>query len=235
MRDKVILPVILAILILGSFGMIQHSYALTFDLNPPDYAVPSDDCHIGVQYIPPVGTGMIVRGGNNGPGCTLSTAGNNFIRCVGTPTAGEVSTSSLIGGATCDVETLNYIDQFETKLIRLQVGYSGPTTPTIGAIIPSEGSCIFGERFDSQGYFFQDFICHPNPEFEEIQINVASGTDLLEVIVDTVSFGSTAVGGEFIGIDTTSVLAAGAQYNAAWMIPVIVSAIGIGIVIARKF
>jgi len=43
------------------------------------------------------------------------------------------------------------------------------------------------------------------------------------------------VGGEFIGIETTSVLAAGAQYTAAWMIPVIVSAIGIGIVIARKF
>ena len=45
----------------------------------------------------------------------------------------------------------------------------------------------------------------------------------------------SAVGGEFIGIDTTAVLAAGAQYTAAWMIPVIVSAIGIGIVIARKF
>ena len=44
-----------------------------------------------------------------------------------------------------------------------------------------------------------------------------------------------AVGGEFIGIETTSVLAAGAQYTAAWMIPVIVSAIGIAIVLARKF
>jgi len=44
----------------------------------------------------------------------------------------------------------------------------------------------------------------------------------------------SAVGGDFIGVETTSVLAAGAQYTAAWMIPVIVSAIGIGIVIARK-
>ena len=44
-----------------------------------------------------------------------------------------------------------------------------------------------------------------------------------------------AVGGDMIQIQTTSVLAAGAQYTAAWMIPVIVSAIGIGIVIARKF
>jgi len=44
-----------------------------------------------------------------------------------------------------------------------------------------------------------------------------------------------AVGGEIIPLDTTMILAAGAQYTAAWMIPVLVSAIGIGIVIARKF
>jgi len=44
-----------------------------------------------------------------------------------------------------------------------------------------------------------------------------------------------AVGGEFIGIETTSVLVAGAQNTAAWMIPVLVSGIGIAIVIARKF
>ncbi len=43
------------------------------------------------------------------------------------------------------------------------------------------------------------------------------------------------VGGEFIVIDSTALLVTGAQMNAAWMIPVIVSAIGIGIVIARKF
>jgi len=46
---------------------------------------------------------------------------------------------------------------------------------------------------------------------------------------------TTAVGGEFIPLDTTMVLVAGTQTAAAWMIPVIVSAIGIGIVIARKF
>jgi len=45
----------------------------------------------------------------------------------------------------------------------------------------------------------------------------------------------SAVGGDMIQMETTSVLAAGAQYTAAWMIPVLVSAIGIGIVLARKF
>jgi len=43
------------------------------------------------------------------------------------------------------------------------------------------------------------------------------------------------VGGEIIPLDTTMILVAGAQNIAAWMIPVIISAIGIGIVIARKF
>ena len=43
------------------------------------------------------------------------------------------------------------------------------------------------------------------------------------------------VGGWFFEVDKPALLVAGAQMNAAWMIPVIVSAIGIGIVIARKF
>jgi len=43
------------------------------------------------------------------------------------------------------------------------------------------------------------------------------------------------IGGELIPLDTSALLVAGAQMNAAWMIPVIVSAIGIAIVIARKF
>jgi len=47
--------------------------------------------------------------------------------------------------------------------------------------------------------------------------------------------GSCPVGGSMIQMETIPILAAGAQYTAAWMIPAIVSAIGIGIVIARKF
>jgi len=43
------------------------------------------------------------------------------------------------------------------------------------------------------------------------------------------------VGGISIPTETSTLLLAGTQTTAAWMIPVIVSAIGIGIVIARKF
>ena len=43
------------------------------------------------------------------------------------------------------------------------------------------------------------------------------------------------VAGSLTPIDTTMVLAAGVQSISAWMIPIIVSAAGIAIVIARKF
>jgi len=43
------------------------------------------------------------------------------------------------------------------------------------------------------------------------------------------------VGGELIPLDTSALILAGAQMNASWMIPVIVSGIGFAIVIARKF
>ena len=73
-------------------------------------------------------------------------------------------------------------------------------------------------------------------DFQECEGGM-TGYEECEAIRDScrMSLMCNAVGGEFIGIETTSVLAAGAQYTAAWMIPILVSAIGIGIVIARKF
>ena len=43
------------------------------------------------------------------------------------------------------------------------------------------------------------------------------------------------VGGELIPLDTTMILVAGTHSVAAWMIPVIVSAIGFAIVISKKY
>jgi len=51
----------------------------------------------------------------------------------------------------------------------------------------------------------------------------------------TIDEDRTAVGGQLVPLDSTMILVAGSQTTAACMIPVKVSAIGIGIVIARKF
>ena len=53
--------------------------------------------------------------------------------------------------------------------------------------------------------------------------------------VDSLDSCPSPVGGELIPLDTSALLLVGAQMNAAWMIPVIVSGIGFAIVIARKF
>jgi len=66
------------------------------------------------------------------------------------------------------------------------------------------------------------------PTFEQAQFAI-------HTVIPCMMMPPSAVGGDFIPLDSTMVLVAGAQYTAAWMIPVLVSAIGIGIVIARKF
>jgi len=87
--------------------------------------------------------------------------------------------------------------------------------------------------------FFNSFLMI---EFQDNLFSIANNGDvsLINNDMDHGPRGLTiidvdAIGGEIIPLDSTMVLAAGAQYTAAWMIPVLVSAIGIGIVIARKF
>ncbi len=60
-------------------------------------------------------------------------------------------------------------------------------------------------------------------------------TDVDQIRVITTCTEQIPVGGTLIPINTTSLLLAGTQMTAAWMIPAIIAAIGIGIVIARKF
>jgi len=76
----------------------------------------------------------------------------------------------------------------------------------------------------------------PNPDtVANMIVGQTVGFSIFGLGVPTVLPPPIPVGGELIPLDTTMILVAGAQTNAAWMIPVIVSAIGIGIVIARKF
>ena len=224
---------IASILILGSLGFVQQSYAqvsasTSVDLNPPTFT--SDDCAVGFQYVQ--GPAILLRGGE----CL-------GFSLIGQPTQDCPSQATVVQGETnnineCHFFVPNFDDPFNTKLIRIQVvyGQSDSQSPPQVRVEPSSGNCVLDQRFDEQNrYFFEDWICHPNPIGEQVWINFEEGIDLFEVLVDTVSFRSTAVGGEFIPLDTTMVLVAGAQYTAAWMIPATVAAIGIGIVIARKF
>jgi len=65
-------------------------------------------------------------------------------------------------------------------------------------------------------------------------IESGQGQNFINVPITTIPTICSPVGGELIPIESTSLLLASAQ-SFSWMIPVIVSAVGIGIVIARKF
>jgi len=61
------------------------------------------------------------------------------------------------------------------------------------------------------------------------------GVESFEDLSFRTYFEDTLIGGTLLPIDSTSLILAGAQMTAAWMIPVIIAGIGIAIVIARKF
>ena len=84
-----------------------------------------------------------------------------------------------------------------------------------------------------QNFFDQE--CPSPGEVTSLEHGFIGNCEELEEVLRTCATDFCSVGGTFEGVNTTTLLVSGAQMNASWMIPVIVSAIGIGIVIARKF
>jgi len=101
----------------------------------------------------------------------------------------------------------------------------------IDVIVNLEGNWFFTppEPLPDDNYQFQAFSVIPP--------NFARSDDMgitLSIRTEPPDDGGVPVGGELIPIDTTSLLLVGTQLTASWMIPVIVSAVGIGLVFVRK-
>jgi len=95
------------------------------------------------------------------------------------------------------------------------------------------------DLIDNEGTVFSDTALPTTPpafgEFEDtFMFFILQNSVIIEGNVESL-FLIQPVGGELIPLDTTALLLAGTYSTASWMIPVIVSSIGIGIVIARKF
>jgi len=114
---------------------------------------------------------------------------------------------------------------------------------------PADGSML-GELFSTIiGLQFQiirdgDRLYYENRGLSSEQLGIIENSYLSDIIMRNTEIGSMqnnvflmpsqAVGGLMTPVDTTFLLLAGTQYMAAWLIPVIVSAVGVGIVILRK-
>jgi len=246
---KLLVPAIASILILGSVGMLPQSYAGNGDIPPPwdrdGNCAATHFFNIFGSDGNPTDPGTLVDGGACSDGNLNDDPALNDAFCETTVTNGEVGASG-VEGLACHIHVPNFDDPFNTKLIRINVFWSGPVQPFTFNVKPSPGAtsndCIRGPQVvvnpdgsQGLGHFYEDWTCHPNPDNERIWFTLDRDTSLIEVLVDSISFDRNAVGGDIIPLDTTMVLVAGSQNTAAWMIPVIVSGIGIAIVIARKF
>ena len=248
-----LVPVIASILIFGSFGMDQQSFGTTLggDQNPP--ITRDDDCSLTYAFtgnpLVPTPDSNPIHGGT----CTKGPLNPDF------PVSVEYK-PALTNGLTgftpqaIPVEQAvhlmlpNFIDDLTAKKVRIQVLYDPQfSTPSVkhpggvkedvnpGVEEDNPEICFRDEvpTNTQSGYFFEDWTCIKNPVNEVIWFDI-TGAVILEIVVDTISFGEKQVGGEIIPIEQTSLILAGAQ-TFSWMIPVILSGIGIGLfVVSRK-
>jgi len=115
---------------------------------------------------------------------------------------------------------------------------------------PANGSML-GELFSTMIEFqFQiirdgDRYWYQNRDLSQEQLDIIENSYLSDIIMRNTEISSmqnnvflmpsSVVGGYMIPVDTTTLMLAGAQNTAVWLIPVLVSAIGFGIVILRKY
>ena len=92
----------------------------------------------------------------------------------------------------------------------------------------SEERSLHMQHFNENPGLWEDIT----KNLDTVLNNLCGETDTLSPIA---IMSPLVVGGELIPVDTSALLLAGTYSTTAWVIPVIVSAIGIGIVLARKF
>jgi len=194
------------------------------DQNPPDFR--GKDCSALFQFFSVPEPGVLV----SSEGCAaFSSELSDFPleqRCEEI-TNDDVNTPDTVEGLACHMEMPNFVDQFDTKLIRFQVVYSG-VEPIINNVKPKGGEDCEQIGFGSSTqYFFADYICHPNPDNDRIWLELQPGTFIEDALVDTWSFGKI-VGGDLLPIDSTALLLAAAQSPSTWLTSLAIAALGIG-------
>lgn len=141
-----------------------------------------------------------------------------YIQEVGEAEGVAVSVEELMAASSdscnfsIDVSTLTEKNPFTFQLVPLQniasVQVSGSTVS--GTLVEDGGNCLTGRML--------------------LLIDPPS----LAIVIDTTIGGGQAIGGEYFPLDTSALLLAGVQTNLAWIIPIAVSSVGIGVFLLRK-
>jgi len=262
MKGKWAVPVIFSILILGGLGFSQQVFAFPITVSSID-EVNCDPLFVD-PFVDELGwsTGITALPGPFPPDEAMDSADISpppFKACPtsGFATAGPDVMIEITNLSGHDWPIVWYVGDFDTSVSNLdgfvdgaaafQIDSSDPTclssngvlnTPLVAESFqpPGLGNCIFeaGETwtFIIDGYF--EPSSGPPELFDSLGISAISVNNPPSTGSIIVSEGfAFVVGGTSIPINTTTLLLAGASLN-VWMIPVILSAAGFGILIARK-
>ncbi len=236
MTKQEILLVFIAVTFLTTFGFAGSAYAQTNDAgtvgdtnaNPSQAVFAATDIFVDFEACP---TGFQPSYTEDGVLVTLPGGGD--INC--TP---AFASQTVLGGPTNNVGPWDRIRSdlgCTTDAVSAGVGDLGADTETMFLEGFTSGDVLVDSDSITTGAAGLNILSISGPGIAYIL--TGSGDPFPNsVFTDNIRFTCPdAVGGEFIPLDATMVLVAGTHTAAAWMIPVIISAIGIGIVIARKF
>ena len=115
-------------------------------------------------------------------------------------------------------------------------GFIGPNSDTDGdLILDGVAATIFSIWDGAEGINTNLGAELTNLQNGDLYINIHTPSNPAGEIRGQITCSQLLIGGSLIPLDYAALLLSSINMTAAWLIPVIVSAIGIGIVIARKF
>jgi len=132
----------------------------------------------------------------------------------------------------------NFIDDLDTKVVRVAVFYDGidpPLNPNMlcgaSAGNPTEG--ILVDTQTNPQSIIWDLKCHPNPDQERITFQTGAPLQSVQVIIWTASFNEDRIAGELLPLDNSALMIAGLTSMSVWMIPTVLGLAGVGVYLVK--
>jgi len=186
-RNSLAVSVLMLICVVQSRA--DNLYAPPYAGDPLSY-----EAHWDFNTQPNFGTGLPPDSEAYMPGTaneTLYAGFSTHIDLSGTWNWDEDSSIFPTGNGSMGVNVINWVDEMPLKQLRVQVYWSGLTAPTIvGVLGDEEGQQVPGNPvggFTEPGVIVEDWGIEPNPDWEQIQIDVPGGTSIDQIDIHSVS------------------------------------------------
>ena len=177
-------------------------------------------------------------------------------------TAPFVTEMNCDGNSLCTFNIANLVDNLEFKIIEIEIEYdfdtqSSESPPRVEPVMgfddadaefpPPPSPCLSlgapvffsGEDPEEAEFFFDSFTfffgCEPNPDWEQITIQLDANAHFVEFWTESFDEeDGPPVGGAFVPIDNSALLLAGVSSISMWMIPVVIAGIGVTIFVVKR-